>query len=302
MDDLDFSATPAAPAPKPATPVAAKPAAAAAASLYEPKIALEFFRLAGAEESFPAGRQIFAENEKSTGFFSKGDRIYLLLEGEVTLTLKGKPLEMVLPGEIFGEMAAIADLPRSATATARKNCRVLALEERQFVQSLQQMPEFALMLISVMTQRLRRGISRLAEAKRPLGPPRVQKNALEKKLLADLHQALGSPAPTRAAAGQTVVAQGAVGACMFVVTAGRVAITIDDAPIEFVETGGVFGEIALVDRAGRAATATAETDSAWILVSRADFIALLKTSPAFGIALLRAMSNRVQHIANLLKA
>jgi CRP-like cAMP-binding protein len=36
---------------------------------------------------------------------------------------------MVLPGEIFGELAAIADLPRSATATARKNCRALALDE-----------------------------------------------------------------------------------------------------------------------------------------------------------------------------
>jgi CRP-like cAMP-binding protein len=43
--------------------------------------------------------------------------------------LKDKPLEMVLPGEIFGELAAIADLPRSATATARKHCRVLALDE-----------------------------------------------------------------------------------------------------------------------------------------------------------------------------
>ena len=292
MDDLDFSGKPATPGRKPA---------AEAASPYDPKLALEFFRVAGSEEQIPAGRQIFAENEKSGGFFSRGARLYLLLEGDVTLTLKGKPLELVLPGEIFGEMAAIADLPRSATATARKACRVLALDERQFLQSLQQMPQFALMLMSVMAQRLRRGIAKLAEAKPSRVEPRVQKHALDRRALADLQEALGDPAPMRAQAGQTVVQQGAVGACMFVVTEGCIAISLDGLSVETVEAGGIFGELALVDRAGRAATATAETDCSWLLVSRADFLALLKTKPDFGVALLRAMGNRVQHVAELLR-
>ena len=298
MDDLDFSAKPAAPAPK---PVVKPTAPGEPASLYEPRLALEFFKIAGTLEQFPAGKQIFAEEEKTGGFFSKGARIYLLLDGDVALTLKGKPLELVLPGEIFGEMAAIADVPRSATATARKSCRVLSLDEKAFLQALQQMPEFALMLMSVMAQRLRRSLTKLAAGGKTKVPALDQKNSLDKRILAELQHALGDPVPTVANPGQTVVTKGAVGACMFVVTKGRIAISVDGVVIEHVGPGGTFGEMALVERAGRAATATAETESAWLLVARDPFLAMVKSKPAFGIALLRSMAGRVLHIGSLLR-
>lgn len=298
MDDLDFSSTPA----KPAPPAAPKPAPVAEpVSVYDPRLALAFFKIAGALEQYPAGKQIFAENEKASGFFSKGARIYLLLEGDVALTLKGKPLELILPGETFGEMAAIADIPRSATATARKNCRVLVLDEKQFLSSLQRMPEFALMLMSVMAQRLRRSVTRLAAARKDAVATLTQTDSLDKKMLTELQHELGNPSPTVAPAGKNVVTQGAVGACMFVVTKGRIAISVDGLVIEHVGPGGIFGEMALVDRAGRAATATAETESAWFLIARNEFLAMVKSRPAFGIALLRAMSGRVQHVGNLLR-
>jgi CRP-like cAMP-binding protein len=110
---------------------------------------------------------------------------------------------MVLPGEIFGELAAIADLPRSATATARKNCRALALDEKQFVNSLQQMPEFALMLMSVMSQRLRRADAKLAAARKDSVAAPVQRDSLDRKTLGELQSELGNPAPARALAGKT---------------------------------------------------------------------------------------------------
>ena len=297
MEDLDFSGKPAAPVKKPPAETNHK---SEPASLYEPALALKFFRVAGTLEQLPAGKQIFVENEKSSGFFSRGASIYLLLDGEVALTLKGKPLELVLPGEIFGEMATIADIPRSATATVRKNCRVLSLDEKKFLQSMQQMPEFALMLISVMAQRLRRSLAKLAAAKKSAVEALTHKNTLDKKMLADLQRELGDPLPATAAAGATVVTQGAVGACMFVVTQGRIAISVDGLVVEHVEPGGVFGEMALIERSGRSATAVAETDSAWLLIARNDFLAMIKSKPTFGIALLRSISARIQHIGKLL--
>jgi CRP/FNR family cyclic AMP-dependent transcriptional regulator len=116
-------------------------------------------------------------------------------------------------------------------------------------------------------------------------------NSLDRKMLAELQHELGDPTPARAQAGKNVVTQGAVGACMFVVTEGRIAISVDDKVIEHVGPGGAFGEMALVDRSGRAATATAETDSAWLLIARNDFLAMVRSKPAFGIALLRSMAN-----------
>lgn len=298
MDDLDFSGGPKTPPPPPAKP--APPGEAV--SLYEPRLALEFFKLGGTLEQFPAGKQIFAENDKASGLFSKGARIYLLLDGDVMLTRAGKPLDLVPPGEIFGEMAAIAEAPRSATATARKNCRVLSLDERQFQHALQKMPEFALMLMSVMAQRLRRGVARLAAAKKTSIEVLEHRNTLDKTMLAELQRELGDPKPSTASAGKTVVTKGAVGACMFVVTKGRIAISVDGRVIEHVGPGGAFGEMALVDRSGRSATATAETDSAWLLIGRNEFVDMVRARPAFGIALMRSLSARVLHIGKLLGA
>src|ERR1700674_671069 len=116
-DDLDFS--------KPAG--SAKPAAAPApqASIYIPAVARTFFESAGKEESVAAGTVFFSENEKASRLFLKRDKMYFLLEGEVTLVAKGKQIGAPKVGEIFGEMAAISDSPRSATAVARTECRVI---------------------------------------------------------------------------------------------------------------------------------------------------------------------------------
>lgn len=292
MDDLDFS--------KPATAAPAKPPTAGAAlASYDPKLALKFFRLAGEAESFTAGTQIFAEQDKPGGFFAKGARVYLLLEGEVALTLKGKPLNLVLSGETFGELAVISDAPRSATATARKNCRMLSLDEKRFLSSLQQLPEFAFMLIGIMAQRLRHGVDRLLACRAEL-PPRQGGSGLSKALLADLRHAMGDPTPMAMKAGDAIVTKGAVGVSMFVVTAGQVSIAVDGRVVEIIGAGEIFGETALLGSAIRAASATADSDGAWLPISRENFLAMVKSRPAFGVALLRSMSERIQHIAKLI--
>ena len=294
MDDLDFSA-------KPASRLdAAAHATAQVASqspLYQPALALEFFRTAGTLEEKPAGKPIFSENEKAGGFFSKGARMYLLLEGEIGLMIRNKFFGVVKPGHVFGELAVIAGLPRSATAMAKINCRVLSLDEKQFHAALEKKPEFALMLMSTMVQRLRESIAKLGASSSAAGAPAERSDILDRKALAGLQQGLATGEPADFPAGKVIMSAGAVGAFMYVVLEGRVAISVGSSVVERVGSGGMFGEMALVDRSARAATATAETDCKLLPINRTDFLELVKAKPAFGASLLKSIAVRMQQLA-----
>jgi CRP-like cAMP-binding protein len=57
---------------------------------------------------------------------------------------------------VFGEMALIDDAPRTASAVAKSDCRVLRIDARRFQSLVQKTPDFALQIMAVMAERLRR--------------------------------------------------------------------------------------------------------------------------------------------------
>ena len=286
MDDLDFSKPAGAPKPV-AQPQPQAP-------LYIPAVARAFFESAGKEEAVPAGTVIFAENEKANRILLKRDKMYLLVEGQVALTAKGKPLGNVKLGHIFGEVAAISDSPRSASAVAKSDCRVISLDDKQFIAALQKKPEFALMMLGTMIVRLREMLAKVSGI-----PSATEKESrvFEKKLLASLQSGLGEQNTVRYEKGKVIMVAGQTGALMYVVLEGRVAISIRGAVIERIGPGGVFGEMALVDQSPRAANAAAETDCTLLAINRNVFLNLVKSEPAFGISLLSSMAERLRNTA-----
>ncbi len=288
MDDLDFSKP--AGAPKPAAPPAAPQA-----PLFIPAIARAFFESTGKEETLAAGTVIFAENEKASRILLKRDKMYLLLDGQVALSAKGKPLGVVKVGHIFGEMAAISDSPRSATAVARSECRVIALDDRQFTAALQKKPEFALMVLGTMILRLREMIARLSGIPSPTESKETR--VFDRKMLASLQAGLGDQASVRYERGKIIMVAGQTGALMYVVLEGRVGIQIRGATVERVGPGGVFGEMALIDQSPRSANAVAESDCALLAINRNVFLNLVKSDPGFGISLLSATAERLRNTA-----
>jgi len=295
-DELDFS-NPG--APKPVAEAARNAVQGTAQSaVYSPALALEFFRATGTVEVKPSGKPIFAENEKAGGLFSKAARMYLLLDGEIGLMIKNKFFGVVKAGEIFGELAVIAGLPRSATAMAKSECKVLSLDEKQFQAALQKTPDFALMLMSSMGNRLRQSIAKLATAPTANDAPPVDRsNVIGKKMMGDLVLELGGQPPIAYGQGKGIVAAGAVGASMYVVMEGLVAISIGERVVERVGAGGIFGEMALVDRSARAASAVAVSDCSLIAIGRNEFLSLVKAKPAFGALLLKSLAQRMQYLA-----
>ena len=286
MDDLDFSLSggPLKPAPSPQPQ----------APLYIPAMARSFFESAGREQTVAAGTVFFAENERASRILLKRDKMYLLLEGEVALSAAGKPIGAVKLGHVFGEMAAISDSPRSATAVARSACRVIALDDKQFTSALQKKPEFALMMLGVLIQRLRGMIARLSGVPNAIAK---ESRVFDKKLLASLQDGLGDQAMVRYDKGKVIMVAGQTGALMYVVLEGRVSISIRGAIVELVGPGGVFGEMALVDQSPRSANAAAEADCRLLAINRAVFLNLVKSDPGFGSSLLSAMAERLRAIA-----
>jgi CRP-like cAMP-binding protein len=206
----------------------------------------------------------------------------------------------IRPGEVFGEMASMGGMPRSATAVAMSDSRVIGLDDAQFRGALGRNPGFALMLMSVMAARLRDTLARLGGSALPPDEGWREAAALDPQLLADLAQVLGPPARFRYPAGKLIVKEGQRGVALYAVLEGRVAIRIGDAVVEKVGPGGVFGEMSLVDRTPRLATAVAETDCALLAMSRHMFLHLVKRSPKFGAALLKAVGERAAYTASRL--
>jgi hypothetical protein len=62
-----------------------------------------------------------------------GDVVYVIASGTVDVVHDGHHLATLGPGDVFGEIALLHDVPRTATVTARENCRLYTLERGEFL-------------------------------------------------------------------------------------------------------------------------------------------------------------------------
>lgn len=118
-------------------------------------VTIDIFRSEADTLAIAAGQTVFKEGD--TG----GHTMFVVVEGEVDLLVKGRLVEHLGPGGAFGEMALLDTAPRSATATAKTACRLVELNERRFRFLVQQTPHFALQMMRVIADRLRRMDERL---------------------------------------------------------------------------------------------------------------------------------------------
>ncbi len=257
---------------------------------YDPAIARTCFEALGKPERVEDGKFFFEHNQAS-------DRMYLLLEGEVRLIRGAKSLDIIKPGEIFGELAVITGHPRTATAVAKSACSVLSLNARQFEQAIQKTPEFALMLMGILINRLRLSVAILVRTGNL--PDRSAKDAssvFDASLLGELAAAFNKRPPQPFPAKRTIMKEGEKGGFMYVVVKGTVALSIKSKVVERAGPGGVFGEMALLDQSPRAASAVAETDAELLPVNRNDFLSLVKTKPAIAVSLLTSLAVRLRRM------
>ena len=297
MVDMDFTR------PQPDGAAASAPFKAANSRFYDRAVAQQVFKQAGREERFEAGRVIFEEDEKVSrgGLFKQASRMYFLAEGEVALTIAGKPLDIVKAGEVFGEMAVISGQPRSASATARSEGVAHSMDAGELQNVIGSNPEFGLMLASVMYDRLRFIAARLASRPTASSAAARQATAFEPALIARFEELLPRSATVRYRQESLIMKEGQAGTFMYLVKSGRVGIAVGNNLVEIVGPGGTFGEMAVIDQSPRTARAGALDETEVLAIDRPSLIAAVKQNPAIAMALLRAIADRLRHMNALLR-
>ncbi len=294
MEDFDFTK------PAPDNPAASAPFKAAGSRFYNSGVAAQIFKSAGKQETFAARQTIFAEADKAGGLFKAASRMYYLAHGEVTLAIGARTLDEVQAGEVFGEMAVISGRPRSATAVAKSDCIAYSMDAKELQAALGRSPEFALMLASVMYDRLRFIAAQLAMRPRAAGAAAREATVFDPQLVAQLEAALPRSAIIRYGQEKVIMKEGQAGTFMYLVKSGRVAIAVGTTVVEVVGPGGTFGEMAVVDQSPRTARAGTLEESELLQIDRPSLMAVVKQEPAVAMAMLRGIADRLRHMNGLL--
>jgi MFS family permease len=91
-----------------------------------PAPAVEHLAMKLVPVTLAAGDTVFREGDH-------GDRFYVVEDGRCEITIDGGKVRDAWPGEAFGEIALLRDVPRTATVTAAEQTTLLALERDEFI-------------------------------------------------------------------------------------------------------------------------------------------------------------------------
>jgi CRP/FNR family transcriptional regulator len=134
-------------------------------------------------------------DERAT-LFAHGDAgqsVLVVVHGYVKLaasTPSGREvvLDVVGPGDLFGELAVLTEQPRAATATALTPCSLLSIDGGAFCAALARSPEAMFWMIRLLGRRVSRATEQMTDGLELPAPVRLAKALLE---LAALHSRLG---------------------------------------------------------------------------------------------------------------
>jgi MFS family permease len=91
-----------------------------------PPTVLERLASGAAEVQVPAMSEVFRQGEP-------GDRFYVIADGTATVEIDGAEASTLGPGDFFGEIALLREVPRTATVRAVQDLRLFALERDDFI-------------------------------------------------------------------------------------------------------------------------------------------------------------------------
>jgi CRP-like cAMP-binding protein len=83
-----------------------------------------------------------------------GQEFFVIMEGEVDITKRGRSIGRSRSGDFFGEIALIEDVPRTATVTATKPLRFFVMTRRGFLRLLDKNPKVERKVLHALAKRV----------------------------------------------------------------------------------------------------------------------------------------------------
>jgi CRP-like cAMP-binding protein len=110
----------------------------------------EFLRREPNIRAYKSGQTIFKQGDPGA------DCMFAVVDGAVDIDIGGNVVERLVPITVFGEMALIDQRPRSASARAAADCNLAVIDKKRFLRLVELTPHFALHMMQVISERLRR--------------------------------------------------------------------------------------------------------------------------------------------------
>ncbi len=124
---------------------------------------LEAIANAAVEQQYAAGHEIVRQGDTGVGaFIIRSGKVEIVQDRDGQM----RKLATLGPGDVFGEMALLDDVPRSATARALEPTTCLGIQRWHFRGILESHPQIALALLPILTRRIRNAEGMLPEAAR----------------------------------------------------------------------------------------------------------------------------------------
>ncbi len=219
------------------------------------------------------------------------DSLYLVAEGCLQAVFERadkteQVLGQIAAGGCLGEIALLANQPRSATVRAVQPSELMRLTKAGLDRFLAQHPD------------VKQQLERLA-ASRQSGQSLAVMDLFRGLDRTALDQVIQDSAWLRLAGGDTLFRQGDPADCLYTVVSGRLEAIIQaegggDPMVQPIGRGTCVGEMALLTDAPRSATVRAVRDSELIRLPRAAFDRLLHDHPQAAVELSRTLARRLQ--------
>jgi CRP-like cAMP-binding protein len=237
------------------------------------------------------GEVIIAQGEEGKSF-------YVLARGAVRVTRQtpdGQEIDLsrLHEGDFFGEMALIADTPRTATVTAERTVHLFEVEREGSEGLARVYPEIG----RALADHCRGRLLKLLLASSPF----FTQVAPEQR-----GELLGRFRPRVMGPGEPVMREGQPGEGLYVVASGRLRVDKIDADepvrVATLGPGDFFGEISLLRGGGATATVTAIGQAVVLFLPRADFEQVAPDQPDLLAHIYRQSLARERENASILAA